>query len=93
MHLELPEDIARDETDAVPFAPSNVRRPLADDKSIVAAVEALRGDAEYKTHMAPEIVRRSIRDALDEAKSWGKVKVDASRAMPSAITVSVPSGR
>jgi len=31
--------------------------------------EDLRGDAEYKTHMAAEMVRRSIRDALARARS------------------------
>ena len=31
--------------------------------------EDLRGDAEYKTHMAAEMVRRSIRDALERARS------------------------
>jgi acetolactate synthase-1/2/3 large subunit len=40
-HLELPEDIAHDPTDAVPFKPSYARRPLADGKSILAAVRAI----------------------------------------------------
>jgi carbon-monoxide dehydrogenase medium subunit len=31
--------------------------------------EDLRGDAEYKTHMAAEMARRSIRDALERAGS------------------------
>ena len=31
--------------------------------------EDLRGDAEYKTHMAAEMSRRSIRDALERARS------------------------
>lgn len=31
--------------------------------------EDLRGDAEYKTHMAAEMARRSIRDALERARS------------------------
>ena len=31
--------------------------------------EDLRGDAEYKTHMAAEMARRSIRDALGRARS------------------------
>jgi carbon-monoxide dehydrogenase medium subunit len=31
--------------------------------------EDLRGDAEYKTHMAAEMARRSIRDALARARS------------------------
>ncbi|MDZ7785145.1 MAG: acetolactate synthase large subunit [Halioglobus sp.] len=41
-HLELPEDICRDEVDLKPFAASRVRRPIAEDKSIAAAVESIR---------------------------------------------------
>ncbi|MFT4512549.1 MAG: acetolactate synthase-1/2/3 large subunit [Planctomycetota bacterium] len=41
-HLELPEDIAREECDAPLFKRSMVRRPIAEDKSIVAAIEALQ---------------------------------------------------
>ncbi len=37
-HLELPEDIAHDPTDAVPIAPSYVRRPNADGKAVREAV-------------------------------------------------------
>jgi acetolactate synthase-1/2/3 large subunit len=40
-HLELPEDIAHDPTDSVPIPPSYARRPLADGKSILAAVRAI----------------------------------------------------
>ncbi|WP_156257015.1 acetolactate synthase large subunit [Sandarakinorhabdus oryzae] len=40
-HLELPEDIAHDPTDAVPFRPSYARRPLADAKAVQAAVRAI----------------------------------------------------
>lgn len=40
-HLELPEDIAHDPTDAVPFKPSYARRPLADAKAVLAAVRAI----------------------------------------------------
>ena len=42
-HLELPEDIAHDPTDAVPFCPSYARRPLADGKAVLAAVRAIEG--------------------------------------------------
>jgi acetolactate synthase-1/2/3 large subunit len=42
-HLELPEDIAHDPTDAVPLQPSLVRRPLADGKAVQAAVRAIEG--------------------------------------------------
>ncbi len=40
-HLELPEDIAEEHSDAVPLARSHVRRPHADDKSIRAAAKKL----------------------------------------------------
>ncbi len=42
-HLELPEDIAHDPTDAVPFKPSYVRRPLADAKAVAMAARAIEG--------------------------------------------------
>lgn len=40
-HIELPEDIAEERTDSQPIARSLVRRPAADGKSIVQAVDAL----------------------------------------------------
>jgi acetolactate synthase I/II/III large subunit len=40
-HLELPEDIAHDETDVQVLPASHVRRPVADEKSIVYALEAI----------------------------------------------------
>ncbi|MCU0754740.1 MAG: acetolactate synthase large subunit [Xanthomonadales bacterium] len=40
-HLELPEDIAHEETDAIVLKASHSRRPVADEKSIVYAVEAI----------------------------------------------------
>lgn len=41
-HLELPEDIARDETDAIVLPASYHRRPVADDKAVHRAAEAIR---------------------------------------------------
>jgi acetolactate synthase-1/2/3 large subunit len=40
-HLELPEDIAHDETDAMVIPASYSRRPLADEKAISRAVDAI----------------------------------------------------
>ncbi len=40
-HLELPEDIAREQTDAQLIPASQVRRPIAEDKSIRVAAEAI----------------------------------------------------
>jgi acetolactate synthase-1/2/3 large subunit len=42
VHLELPEDIAQEETDAALIVASLVRRPTAERKSISAAIERLR---------------------------------------------------
>ena len=41
-HLELPEDIACEQTEELPITASLVRRPLAEEKSIVAAEEKIR---------------------------------------------------
>lgn len=41
-HLELPEDIARDATEVPLIAASRSRRPLADDKALATAAEAIR---------------------------------------------------
>lgn len=42
-HLELPEDIARDESEAIVMPASQVRRPVAEDKAIERAVAAIAG--------------------------------------------------
>jgi acetolactate synthase-1/2/3 large subunit len=42
-HLELPEDIARDDTDAMVLPASYCRRPVADDKGVLRAAEAIVG--------------------------------------------------
>src|SRR6056297_468378 len=41
-HLELPEDIARDKTDAPVLKASEVRRPVAEEKAIARAVDAIQ---------------------------------------------------
>ncbi|MFC1565293.1 acetolactate synthase large subunit, partial [candidate division KSB1 bacterium] len=41
VHLELPEDIADEETNAVPFSRSHNRRPIAEEKAIAIAVEMI----------------------------------------------------
>ena len=40
-HLELPEDIAREDTDATVIEPSFTRRPVAEDKALRRAVELI----------------------------------------------------
>jgi acetolactate synthase-1/2/3 large subunit len=42
VHLELPEDIAAEQTESLPIPPSLHRRPLAEHKAIDAAVEKLQ---------------------------------------------------
>ena len=41
VHLELPEDIADEQTDTLPIEPKKTRRPAAEIKAIRAAVEAI----------------------------------------------------
>jgi len=42
VHLELPEDIAADPTDALPIPSSFARRPIAEAKSVATALDLLR---------------------------------------------------
>ena len=42
VHVELPEDVAADDTDAVPLAVSRVRRPVAEEKAVIAAAEMIQ---------------------------------------------------
>ncbi len=42
VHLELPEDIAREDTDRLPIPESAVRRPVPEHKAIARAVEMLQ---------------------------------------------------
>lgn len=41
-HLELPEDIAREEVSGTPLTASHVRRPIAEEKSVRAAATLIR---------------------------------------------------
>lgn len=42
VHLELPEDIAEEETDAVIYEAKKIRRPIAEEKAIKEAVELIQ---------------------------------------------------
>ena len=42
VHLELPEDIAAEETAQLPFQASNARRPVAEGKAIRSAIQLLQ---------------------------------------------------
>ncbi len=74
--LDLDGDVCRDiRIGLTNVAPMAIRAEAAEDLlrgQVMAAcdpAEDLRGDAEYKTHMAAEMARRSIRDALERARS------------------------
>ena len=41
VHLELPEDTAREDTDELPLPASSVRRPITEEKSIRRAIELI----------------------------------------------------
>jgi acetolactate synthase-1/2/3 large subunit len=41
VHIEFPEDVADEHTDSTPLPKSNARRPVADEKSIRAAVKRI----------------------------------------------------
>ena len=41
VHLELPEDVARDTTDRAPIAPSFARRSVADEGAVARAIDAI----------------------------------------------------
>src|SRR4249919_2997740 len=41
VHIEFPEDIAHEQTDSKPIPRSNARRPVADEKSVRAAVRRI----------------------------------------------------
>lgn len=43
VHLELPEDIADEDTDETPISRPTTRRPIAEDKAIAAAVSRIEG--------------------------------------------------
>src|SRR3954462_7555885 len=43
VHIEFPEDVAEEKTESTPLKRSLVRRPLADEKSVRAAVTRLEG--------------------------------------------------
>lgn len=42
VHIELPEDIAAESTDALPYEPQPIRRPIAEAKAIQKAIDMLK---------------------------------------------------
>src|SRR5688572_13517665 len=41
VHIELPEDIAADDAEGAPLAVARVRRPIAEEKAVIAAAEMI----------------------------------------------------
>ena len=76
-HLELPEDIAAEETDRVPVDASLVRRPIAEPKSIARAVELLRSPSTRCSSSPPAQTASSPRNSFSPSSS--------ARASPSSL--------
>lgn len=76
VHLELPEDLAKEETSAVPLPPRRYRRPVPDDKIVNRAFELL-ADAKRPIILAGNgcIRRRASKQlrALCEATGIGVI--------------------
>jgi acetolactate synthase-1/2/3 large subunit len=66
VHLELPEDIARETTTAKPFPLHSVRRPIAELKSINRAVELIEGSNRPLLLIGAGANRKRTRNMLKE---------------------------
>lgn len=64
VHLELPEDIAAEETSELPIAWHKVRRAVPDDKSIIAAMNAIEDAKSPLIAIAAGANRKRIRKQL-----------------------------
>ena len=64
VHIELPEDIALEETTVLPIAPKKVRRPNADEKSIQVAVDAIESAKAPVVLVASGANRKLVRKQL-----------------------------
>ncbi len=65
IRAEAAEDILRGQV----ITEALIEQAAEQVMAVCDPAEDLRGDAEYKTHMAAEMARRSIRDALERARS------------------------
>lgn len=63
-HLEIPEDILREETDACPVPASAVTRPIANESSVDTAVQMLREARRPLVVTASGVNRHETRGAL-----------------------------
>lgn len=71
-HLELPEDIAAEETDEQPIIWQKVRRPVPDEKSITAVVEAFEASKSPLIAIAAganrKLIRKQLRAFIEKTK-------------------------
>jgi acetolactate synthase-1/2/3 large subunit len=70
VHLELPEDIAAEDVDELPIPASYVRRPIAEEKSIRAAIKMIE-NAESPLMLVGaganrKLTRRTLRQLIDK---------------------------
>lgn len=74
VHLELPEDIASEETDAVVIEPSFARRPVAEEKAIDRAVDLIASAKSPLLLVGAGANRkttcRMLRDFVDKSGIW-----------------------
>src|SRR3989344_6085823 len=66
VHLELPEDIALETTNALPIIPQKVRRPNPDEKAIDLAVEAIESAKSPIVLIASGANRKLVRKQLEQ---------------------------
>ncbi|NOX98628.1 MAG: acetolactate synthase large subunit [Verrucomicrobia bacterium] len=91
VHLELPEDIAAEETAQLPFQISKVRRPLTEGKAIQSAIQLLK-DAKHPLLLIGaganrKLTAKSLRSFVDKqgipfiSTQMGKGVVDESHEL------------
>ncbi len=73
VHLEFPEDIAREEIDAKPITPIKVRRPGPDPKAIAQAVEVISNAKHPLILIAAGANRKMIHKRLTEFTEKTKI--------------------
>jgi acetolactate synthase-1/2/3 large subunit len=70
VHLELPEDIAEEICEAIPIIPYKVRRPVADAKAIIEAIEEIEKSKRPLVVLAAggnrKLVRKQLKVFLDK---------------------------
>lgn len=72
VHIELPEDIAEEETEMQPIIPQKVRRPAPDEKAIMEAVKMIE-NAKHPIVLAAaganrKLIHKQLQNFLDKTK-------------------------